>query len=203
MLLKKVICLWWLHRICSKISKVRTTKYFSFKMLWKSSFIVEPRYNKPHYNEVLGITNDWIFFAKAIVKYVENNLDITKPCYKEQISLSVSWPFVVSRYCSIDRLKPLSIHRQRKFTSSLYSHCLKGRKSASANSERYCGWFWVHSFSKKFERMAREAMDVCLRVLKESNSGSARNSVFIISHIAFQGLSRAHFFPTTFLEIAV
>ena len=27
----------------------------------------------------------------------------------------------------------------------------------------------VHCFSKKFERMAGEAMDVCLRVLKESN----------------------------------
>ena len=149
MLLKKVICLWWLHRICSKISKVRTTKYFSFKMLWRSSFIVEPRYNKPHYNEVLGITNDWIFFAKAIVKYVENNLDITKPRYKEQISLSVSWPFVVSRYCSIDRLKPLSIHRQRKITSSLYSHCLKGRKKCTRQFRKVLWVILSSLFSKE------------------------------------------------------
>ena len=42
-------------------------------------------------------------------------------------------------------------------------------KSARDNPERYCGWFWVRCSSKKFERMAREAMDVCLRVLKESN----------------------------------
>ena len=39
--------------------------------------------------------------------------------------------------------------------------------------------------------MAREAMDVCLRVLKESNksrfdSYSVRNSVLIISHITFR-----------------
>ena len=39
-------------------------------------------------------------------------------------------------------------------------------KSARDNAERYCGWFLVHCFSKKFQTMAREAMDVCLRVLK-------------------------------------
>ena len=42
-------------------------------------------------------------------------------------------------------------------------------KSARDNPERYCGWFLVHCFSKKFQRMAREAMDICLWVLKESN----------------------------------
>ena len=31
------------------------------------------------------------------------------------------------------------------------------------------GGFEVHCSSKKFEKTAREAMDVCLRVLKESN----------------------------------
>ena len=49
-------------------------------------------------------------------------------------------------------------------------------------------------------------MDVCLRVLKESNksrfdSYSVRISVLIISH-TFQDY-RVHIFPTTFLEIAV
>ena len=42
-------------------------------------------------------------------------------------------------------------------------------KSARDNPERYCGWFLVHCFSNKFQRMAGEAMDVCLRGLKESN----------------------------------
>ena len=61
----------------------------------------------------------------------------------------------------------------------------------------------------KFERMTRESMDICLRVLKESkNVGSTatvvRNSqsVLIISHITFWDC-RVHFFPTTFLEVAV
>ena len=31
------------------------------------------------------------------------------------------------------------------------------------------GRFWVHCFSKKFERMVWEVMDICLRVLKKSN----------------------------------
>ena len=51
---------------------------------------------------------------------------------------------------------------------------------------------------KKFERMAREAMDVCLRVLKESNksrfdSYSVRNGVLIISHIYLRDC-RVHIF---------
>ena len=79
-------------------------------------------------------------------------------------------------------------------------------KRARDNPERYCGWFWVFCSSKKFERMAREAIDECLRVLKESNnrrfdSYSVRNSVLIISHITFRDCS-VHIFPTTFLEIA-
>ena len=49
-------------------------------------------------------------------------------------------------------------------------------------------------------------MDLCLRVLKESNksrfdSYSVNNSVLIISHITLLDC-RAHIFPTTFLEIA-
>ena len=50
-------------------------------------------------------------------------------------------------------------------------------------------------------------MDICLRVLKESNksrfdSYSVRNSVLLISHTTFRDC-RVHIFPTTFLEIAV
>ena len=80
-------------------------------------------------------------------------------------------------------------------------------KSARDDPKRHCGWFLIHCFSKKFQTMAREAMDVCLRVLKESNksrfdSYSVRKSVLIISHITFWDC-RVHSFPTTFLEIAV
>ena len=64
-------------------------------------------------------------------------------------------------------------------------------KSAREHPERYCGWFWVHCSSKKSERMAREAMEICLRVLKESNksrfeSYSVRNSELIVSHTTFR-----------------
>ena len=37
-------------------------------------------------------------------------------------------------------------------------------KSARANPERYCGWFWVYCSSKKSERMAREDINVCIKV---------------------------------------
>ena len=57
---------------------------------------------------------------------------------------------------------------------------------------------WVVLSSLLFKRRAREAMDVCLRVLKESNksrfdSYSVRNSVLIISHITFRDC-RVHMF---------
>ena len=79
--------------------------------------------------------------------------------------------------------------------------------SARDNLERYCGWFCIYCFSKKFERIAGEAMDICLWVLKESNknrfdSYSVRNSVLSISHITFRDCG-VHIFPTAFLEIAV
>ena len=74
-------------------------------------------------------------------------------------------------------------------------------KSARDNPERYCGRLEVDCSSNKFERMAWEAMDVCLRALKESNKSRFNNT----DHIPYypSGLSLAHFFPTNFLEIAV
>ena len=56
--------------------------------------------------------------------------------------------------------------------------------------------------------MGQAAVDVCLRVLKESNKRSldsytctVRNSVLIISYITFRDC-REHILPTTFLEIS-
>ena len=64
-------------------------------------------------------------------------------------------------------------------------------KSACDIPERYCGWFSVHCSSKKFARMARKTMDVCLGVLKGSkksrlDSYSIRNTVLLIPHITFR-----------------
>ena len=76
-------------------------------------------------------------------------------------------------------------------------------KSARDNLERYCGWFLVHCFSKKFQRMARNSMDVCLRVLKESNksrcdSYSVKNKCLDYIPYYLSGLSRALFFRPPF-----
>ena len=53
------------------------------------------------------------------------------------------------------------------------------------------GDFEFTVFQNKFQRMAREAMDICLRVLKEStksrfDSYSVRKSALMISHITFR-----------------
>ena len=55
----------------------------------------------------------------------------------------------------------------------------------------------MHFSSKKFERMAREAMDICLRVLKESKKtrfDSYSRQKQCIDHIPYylSGLSPAH-----------
>ena len=41
------------------------------------------KYNEPLYNEVLGLTNDFLY--AVIVKYMKKNLNITKPRYNLQI----------------------------------------------------------------------------------------------------------------------
>ena len=99
----------------------------------------------------------------------------------------------------IELFSPYAQRRRHPGWRPVYSYSRKVvGKSARDNPERYCGWFWVHRSSNKFERMAREAMDVCFRVLKESNksrfdSYSVRNSVLIISQITFRNF-RVHIF---------
>ena len=61
---------------------------------------MEPRYNEPLYNEVLGIIKKK-FFAPVIVEFMKKNLDITEPHYNEHI-VPVPWPFVTLRFhCSM------------------------------------------------------------------------------------------------------
>ena len=73
------------------------------------------------------------------------------------------------------------------------------RKSACHNPKRYCGWFWIHFSSKKFEKTALEAMDICLWVLKESTTNKFdhyNRQEQCIDDIPcyLSGLSRAHFY---------
>ena len=71
-------------------------------------------------------------------------------------------------------------------------------KSASNNPERYCEWFWVNSWSKKFERMAREIIDGMFASAKGKQQEWVRQlqcQEQFIDHIPYylSGLSRAHF----------
>ena len=70
------------------------------------------------------------------------------------------------------------------------------------------GGFEFSFFQRNLKELARKAMEMCLRVLKESNKSrfdSYSRQEQCIDHIPYylSGLPRALFFPTTFLEIAV
>ena len=56
---------------------------------------MKPRYNEPLYNEVVGLSSNFIFFTPVIVKCEK------EPRYSVQI-LIVPWPFFNSRfYCTV------------------------------------------------------------------------------------------------------
>ena len=70
------------------------------------------------------------------------------------------------------------------------------------------GGFEFSFFQRNLKELARKATEMCLRVLKESKKSrfdSYSRQEQCIDHIPYylSGLSRAHFFPTTFPEIAV
>ena len=86
----------------------------------------------------------------------------------------------------------------------IYSYFKKVCRKKCTRQSRKVLWVAVRAlFSKKFERMVREAMDVCLRVLKESNKcrfDSFSRYEPCIDHIPYylSGLSRVHFFRQPF-----
>ena len=93
-------------------------------------------------------------------------------------------------FCFMVKNEPLNVY------TCVYSYFGKGcRKKCTRQTRKV---LWVVLSSLLFKRRAQEAMDVCLRVLKESNksrfnSYSVRNSVLIISHITFRDC-RVHMF---------
>ena len=107
----------------------------------------------------------------------------------------------------------VSISGSKNCVVDAYSYFEKGCRKKCTRQSRKVLWVILRSlfFKESQDRMAGEAMDLCLRVLKESNksrfdSGSVREQC--IDHIPYylSGLSRAHactFFRTTLLEIAV
>ena len=158
----------------------------------------------------------------ARIKYsCKGRLDLTIPIYSVAfhcLSRVICWKHLIRgashKHTEPDVLACLSAFRARLAiywpffkNSAAYAtqYCIQLSisrkvvgKSTRDNPERYCGCFWVHCFSKKFQRMARESTDVCLRVLKESNksrfdSYGVRKSALIISHITFRDC-RVHSF---------
>ena len=70
------------------------------------------------------------------------------------------------------------------------------------------GGFEFSVFQRNLKELARKAMEMCLRVLKENNKSrfdSYSRQEQSIDHIPcyLSGLLRAHFFSTTYLKIAV
>ena len=56
-----------------------------FGEFWLAGYSgIEPRFNETLYNEVLGITNDFLYPSNSKI-YEKKKLQITKPLYSEQI----------------------------------------------------------------------------------------------------------------------
>ena len=84
-----------------KIEKIEAS-FIKFNILrnFKTPNTVKPRYIETLYNEVLGITNDFLYPSNSEI-YAVKNFDITKPRYGEHI-LPVPWSFVTPRFhCNI------------------------------------------------------------------------------------------------------
>ena len=163
----------------------------------------------------------------ARIKYsCKGRLDLTIPIYSVAfhcLSRVICWKHLIRgashKHTEPDVLACLSAFRARLAiywpffkNSAAYAtqYCIQlsiSRKVVGKNTrdnpERYCGCFWVHCFSKKFQRMAREAVDVCLRVVKKSSKSSVwqlQCQEKCIDHIPYylSGLSRAQFFRQPF-----
>ena len=109
------------------------------------------------------------------------------------------------------KLKEKLAQKARVNTERVFSYLEKGCPKKCTRQSPKVLWVVLSSlFFKKFERTARsrEAIDVSLRMLKESinrrfDSCIVRNSVLIISHITFRNCRACRFLPITFLKIAV
>ena len=95
--------------------------------------------------------------------------------------------------------------------TSFYIHLFRERLSGKVHAtilKGIVGGFEFSFFQRNLKELAQKPMKMCLRVLKESNKSrfdSYSRQEQCIDHIPYylSGLSRVHFFPTTFLEIAV
>ena len=78
---------------------------------------MEPRFNEPLYNEVVGIMND--ILQLGLLKCMEKNLDITNHLYNEPIFL-VPWYFVRNLGSTVPQF--LANCRRLVINSTLFCH---------------------------------------------------------------------------------
>ena len=74
---------------------------------------VEPRFNEPLCNEVLGLTNDILRPINGKI-YEKKNLKMTKPLHSEHI-LSAPWPFVISTSTVLPSYNVLTLSNLNSF----------------------------------------------------------------------------------------
>ena len=126
---------------------------------------------------------------------------LLKPSPQKETTTTANLLLVTTTYCFVTWVYKAWV---------TYSYFETGcREKCTRQSWKALGWFWVlFFFQRNLKELVRKAMQMCLRVLKESNKSrfdSYSRQEPCTDHIPYylSGLSRAHFFPTTFLEIAV
>ena len=112
---------------------------------------------------------------------------------------SFAWP----RVDQLDLARPL----RRILDYQLFRERLSEKVHATI-PKGIVGGFEFSVFQRNLKELERKAMGMCLRVLKESNksrfnSYSRQEQSIDHNPCYLSGLSRAHFFTTIFLEIAV
>ena len=126
--------------------------------------------------ETVGLMYVMLDMLCMVLSFFLEGKELSKVCFcaSSVQTWHLTWRTFDSRYSCKHHLQTAI---SRKFVG----------KSAGDNPERYCGWFWVHCSSKKFERMSREAMDVCLRVFLYYVVHIYDFDIFIISSSSFHG----------------
>lgn len=75
---------------------------------------MEPPFNKPLYNKVLGSMNDIRRLSDSTLQYMEMNPETTKPCYSEHILSSIG--------LSLYRGSTVYFEKRRRRVTQCFSH---------------------------------------------------------------------------------
>ena len=142
-----------------------------------------------------------------IVPRLSKNYVFENPQSKESISNERSFRELLTFFLNWGFFKDKSQSTARS-GKELYSYFEKGCRKKCTQQSRNKGIVGgVFCSSKTFERMARETMHVCLRVLKEINKEGSTATVSGTVYWAYLmlpfGIVACTAFSTTFLEITI